>query len=140
MPHSPRLYRDRLWLLDSGNGYFGYLDRQRGHFERVTFCPGYARGLAFVGDFAVIGLSLPRDNASFQGLALASELERKSADARCGLLVVDLRSGDIVHWLRIEGVIGELYDVSALPGVQRPMAIGLQTDEIRRIVRLPPDA
>ena len=54
------------------------------------------------------------------------------AEPRCGLLVIDLRSGDIVHSLRIEGVVEELYDVRVLPGVRRPMAIGLKTDEIRR--------
>ena len=26
MPHSPRLYRDKLWVLDSGTGYFGFVD------------------------------------------------------------------------------------------------------------------
>ena len=47
MPHSPRWYRNRLWLLDAGTGYFGYLDLASGKFERVTFCPGFARGLTF---------------------------------------------------------------------------------------------
>ena len=30
---------------------------QRGAFEPIAFCPGYLRGLAFVGDYAVVGLS-----------------------------------------------------------------------------------
>ena len=50
--------------------------------------------------------------------------------------MIDLRSGDIVHWLRIEGVVEELYDVVVLPGVARPMALGFKTDEIRRTVSL----
>lgn len=135
MPHSPRLYHDKLWLLDSGNGYFGYVDLPEGRFEPVAFCPGYGRGLSFIGDFAVIGLSRPRgDNMTFQGLALDEALSKKSATARCGLQVVDLRSGDAVHWLRIDGIVDELYDVCVIPGVSRPMAIGLKTDEIRRVL------
>jgi len=51
-------------------------------------------------------------------------------------LVIDLRTGDIVHWLRIEGIVTELYDVAVLPGMRRPMAIGFKTDEIRRVVRI----
>jgi hypothetical protein len=39
-----------------------------------------------------------------------------------------------VHWLRIEGVVEEFYDVVLLPGVRRPMALGLKTDEIRRVI------
>lgn len=138
MPHSPRWHQDRLWLLDSGNGWFGYLDATQGMFEKVAFCPGYARGLAFAGHFAIIGLSEPRENRTFAGLRLGAELAARQAEPRCGLLVVDLRSGDIVHWLRITGLIGELYDVAVLPGVRRPMAIGLRTDEIRRVLSIVP--
>ena len=42
------------------------------------------------------------------------------------------QTGDIVLWLRIEGVVEEPYDVVALSGVVRPMALGFKTDEIRR--------
>ena len=55
MPHSPRWYRDRLWVLDSGNGFFGYVDEATGKFERVTFCPGYLRGLTFHGELCDCG-------------------------------------------------------------------------------------
>ncbi|QEG01822.1 hypothetical protein Mal15_59030 [Stieleria maiorica] len=136
MPHSPRLYRGRLWLLDSGNGYLGYLDADTGTLRRVAFCPGYARGLAFVGDYAIVGLSKPRrDEPSFHGLNLENELAARGASPRCGLQVIDLRSGDVVHWIRIEGdVIGELYDVVVLPDTRRPKALGFKTDEIQRNV------
>ncbi|MEQ8383079.1 MAG: TIGR03032 family protein [Coleofasciculus sp. A1-SPW-01] len=136
MPHSPRLYGDKLWLLNSGTGEFGYVDLERGSFESVAFCPGYLRGLAFSGDFAIVGLSKPRENRTFSGLALDEKLESKQAEPRCGLFVIDLRSGDIVHWLRIEGIVTELYDVAVLPGMRRPMAIGFKSDEIRRVVRI----
>ena len=136
MPHSPRLYRDKLWLLDSGTGFFDHVDTAAGQFEPMTFCPGYARGLAFVGDFAVVGLSRPRGNKTFSGLTLDDNLAARDAEARCGLLVIDLRSGDIVHWVRIDGVVEELYDVVALPGVTRPMALGFKTDEIRRTISI----
>ena len=88
----------------------------------------------FVGDFAVIGLSRPRDNANFRGLELDERLAAKKTEARCGLLVIDLRNGDCVHWLRIDGVVQELYDVAVLEGVNRPMALGFKTDEIRRTI------
>jgi hypothetical protein len=50
--------------------------------------------------------------------------------------VIDLRTGDAVHWLRIEGVVDELYDVITLPGVRNPMALGFKTDEIRRVISI----
>lgn len=136
MPHSPRWYRDRLYVLNSGTGEFGYIDERLGSFEAIAFCPGYLRGCAFWGNFAVLGLSNARDNRTFSGLPLDEALAVRQAEPRCGLLVIDLNTGDTVHWLRLDGVVEELYDVAVLPGVRRPMAIGIKSDEIRRILRI----
>ncbi len=136
MPHSPRLCRDRLWLHNSGTGHFGSINLASGRVEPLTFCPGYLRGLAFVGDHAVVGLSRPRDDQTFSGLELDDGLAKRGAEARCGLLFIDLKSGDAVHWLRVEGVVRELYDVAVLPHVARPMALGLKTDEIQRMIAI----
>ena len=57
-----------------------------------------------------------------------------TAKARCAIQVIDLRSGDVVHWVRFESLVRELYDVVVLRDCVRPMAIGFQTDEIRRAV------
>ena len=83
-----------------------------------------------------MGLSQPRQDKTFGGLALEGELARRGAEARCGLLVIDLRSGDVAHWLRIEGMVRELYDVAVLPGVVRPMALGFKTEEIQRTIAM----
>jgi uncharacterized protein (TIGR03032 family) len=136
MPHSPRLHGGRLWLLNSGAGELGYVDRERGRFEPVAFCPGYARGLAFVGDHAIVGLSLARDDRTFSDLPLDEALRSRDAEARCGLAVFDLRSGDMTGWVRIEGVVRELYDVALLPGVRCPSLVGFKTDEVRRVISI----
>lgn len=136
MPHSPRLAEGALYLADSGTGRLGRVDVSKGRFEEIAFCPGYIRGMTIHKNFAVVGMSRPRHNKTFSGLALDDELKRREVEPRCGLLVIDLRSGDIVHWLRLDGVVEELYDVVVLPGVARPMALGLVSDEIRRTVSL----
>jgi uncharacterized protein (TIGR03032 family) len=134
MPHSPRVCRNRLWLLNSGTGMLGSIDRGTGIFTNLAFCPGYLRGLAFAGDYAVVGLSRPRHDKTFDGLPLDEELARRGVEARCGLQVIDLRTGDTAHWVRLDGMIRELYDVVVLPGVTRPMLLGVQGDEIRRTI------
>lgn len=136
MPHSPRMYRDQLWLLNSGTGYFGTVDIKSATFTPLTFCPGYLRGLAFVGDYAIAGLSKMRGNKTFSGLALDDNLAAKDVEARCGLQIIDLRNGDVVHWLRLQGMVEELYDVAVLPGVRQPMALGFKSDEIRRTITI----
>lgn len=138
MPHSPRWYKGRLWLHNSGTGYFGYADLRAGKFVPVAFCPGYLRGLDFIGDYAVVGLSKPRhkERGAFGGLELQENLEKKKAAARCALFIVDLKSGDAPHWFRMEGAVQELYDVAVIPNCRRPMAIGFQSDEIRRVISM----
>ncbi|MEH2126736.1 DUF4915 domain-containing protein [Nostoc sp.] len=62
--------QEKLWLLNSGTEEFSFADLKRGVFESVVFCPGYLRGCAFYGNFAVVGISQPRHNKTFSGLAL----------------------------------------------------------------------
>lgn len=137
MPHSPRWYQGKLWLLNSGTGEFGYADLERGQFEPVAFCPGYGRGLAFWGDYALVGLSMPRDK-SFAGLALDQQLRDRHTVPRCGLLVIDLKTGDVVHWLRVGGLVTELYDVQVIAGVRHPSALSVNSSELRHTLVLDP--
>ena len=136
MPHSPVLHEGRLWLLNSGTGELGFIDPSEGKFNPVTFCAGYARGLAIVGRYAVIGLSLPRDTA-FQGLEFERTLAARGAEPRCGVLVVDLDSGNTIEWLRMEGmVVREIFDVAVLPGVRNAALIGFLTNEVERLIMI----
>lgn len=140
MPHSPRLYDGKLWVLNSGEGEFGTIDPATGAFTAVAFCPGYARGLTFVGRYAVIGLSRPRRNQTFEGLALDERLDAKDAAARCGLIIVDIDTGRTVEWLRFEHTIDELYDVAVLPGVKQAEAVGFVGEDIQRAISVEPAA
>ena len=139
MPHSPRLVGDRLHMLNSGTGQFGYVDINTGAFEEIAFCPGFARGLSIQGKYALVGLSLPRDNKTFSGLPLDQAMKDRDVEPRCGLLVIDLDSGDAIHWVRLEGIVSEIYDVAMVSGVRRPMAIGTRADDIRRMISVAPN-
>lgn len=136
MPHSPRLHDGKVWLLNSGTGEFGFADVSAGVFQPVAFCPGYARGLAFVDGKAIVGVSLPRENRTFSGLPLDESLQSRDTEARCGLAVFDLATGNMTAWARIEGVVRELYDVAILPNVVRPSLVGFKTDEVRHIISI----
>lgn len=135
MPHSPRWHDGKLWVLNSGSGHLGTVDLAAGRFEPLVFCPGFLRGLAFHKHFALVGLSLPRDG-SFTGLALDEELKKRDADPWCGVQVIDLRSGDIVEWLRFEDGVTELYDVAVIPGVRNPGAIAPSAPELSKLITI----
>ncbi len=138
MPHSPRWYKNKLWLCEAGTGQFGFCDLDKGAFEPIAFCPGFLRGCTFVGDYAVITTSLPRGSKTFQGLPLDEALSKRNVQPRCALNVIDLKSGDRVHWIEFDGVVTELFEAAALPGVRRPHMIGFKSNEIRRTISLPP--
>jgi uncharacterized protein (TIGR03032 family) len=132
MPHSPRWYRNTLWLTNAGTGELGCANLGTGRFEPLTFAPGFTRGLCFVGDYAVVGSSKPRHGNLYSGLALDDELARRKLSAKLGLFVVDLRSGEITDWLLIDAPdMRELFDVVALPGVRQPMALGIIAQDIQ---------
>jgi uncharacterized protein (TIGR03032 family) len=134
MPHSPRLHAGAVWLLNSGSGHLLRIDPQSGRREAVAFCPGFLRGLAFIDDFAVVTLSLPR-YGRFQGLALDGELTQRQAAAWCGLMVIDTRSGDIVEWLRLDGEM-ELFDVGAVPLARCPLALAPDSPDLQEAITL----
>ena len=128
MPHSPRLHRGELWLLNAGTGELGVVVYQEygetimGQFEPRVFCPGFLRGLAFCGNLAFVGLSQPRYKR-FEGLALDQRLKDADSEPWCGIQVIDLDKHTCVEWLRIDGAVGELFDVEILPGFRCPMAV-----------------
>jgi uncharacterized protein (TIGR03032 family) len=133
MPHSPRVHEGELYVFDSGNGEMARVDQGSGAVEPIVFCPGYLRGLAFRGRHALVGLSKPRDK-TFRGLPLDDKLANAQVDPICALQVIDLDRGEVVHELRLHGVVTELYDVAILPDTERPMALGFKSDEIRRVI------
>jgi uncharacterized protein (TIGR03032 family) len=136
MPHSPRWHDGHLWLCNSGTGEFGTIDLSTGQFEPLTFCAGYLRGAAFYGNYALLGTSKSRHNKTFSGLPLDDALIQRNVEARCGIQVVDLRSGDAVHWVQFDGIVDELYDVITLPGIRNPSLIGFKNDQIRRLISI----
>ena len=135
MPHSPRFYQGVLYVIQSGTGEFGRIDLSTGQFEPMCFLPGFARGVTFIGRHAVIGVSRPRREGTFEGLAVEDRLKSEGVAPVCRIAVVNLDTGDVEHSLDILGAVQELYDVTALPGVVRPMILGFRTPEIRFMLR-----
>lgn len=133
MPHSPRVVGDMVYALDSGRGQLIRIDPATGVKTDIAFCPGFLRGLSIHNGHAIVTVSKPRDG-TFKHLSLDQELASRDADAWCGILVVNLASGDIVEWIRLEGHITELFDVTVMPGVRCPMSIGPASPEIQSTI------
>ncbi len=135
MPHSPRLHDGRLWLLESGTGQLVLVDPATGRRQTVAALPGFARGLALCGPYAFVGLSKIRATSAMDGVPLAERREQ----LKCGVAVVDLRSGQGIALLEFQTAVEEIFDVQLLPGVQFPEVLGFQKETLHHTFIVPPN-
>ena len=133
MPHSPRWYGGRLWVLNSGAGELLLVDPAAGRSTVVCRFPGYLRGLCFAGPYAVVGLSKIREKHIFGGLPI----QERCPKLQCGLMVVDLRNGVNQGMFEFTAGCEELYDVQFLPGIFRPTILNLERDVVREAITYP---
>lgn len=136
MPHSPRWYRDRLWMLESGEGSLCTVDLSNGQVEHVIKLPGFTRGLDFYGPLAFVGLSQVRESAVFSGIPLTERTSERS----CGVWVVNIEQGEIVAFLGFEDAVQEIFAVQVLPGIRYPELVIEDNEFIRSSYVLPDEA
>ena len=111
MPHSPCGHQGHVWLLDSGRGALVHVDPADGHVDTVARFPGYVRGLAMVGDLAFVGLSKIRETSTFGGVPIAEDHAR----LKCGVGIVNWRTGELVGQFEFSSGVDEIFDVSLGP-------------------------
>jgi uncharacterized protein (TIGR03032 family) len=134
MPHSPRVHDGRLWVLESGTGQLVCVDPAAGRWQAVAQVPGFARGLAVCGPYAFIGLSKIRSTSGMDGVPLAE----RAHELKCGVAVVDLRSGALAAMLEFQTAVEEIFDVQFLPNLRFPEIIGFQKETLQHTFVVPP--
>ena len=136
MPHSPRWYQDRLWVLESGTGRLVSVEAATGEKRVLAEMSGFARGLGLYGPYAFVGLSKIRETSAMDGVPLA----QRRAELRSGVAVVDLRSGRVVASVDFESAVEEVFDVQVLAGQRFPEVLGFQKDTVQNTFVVPPGA
>jgi uncharacterized protein (TIGR03032 family) len=123
LPHSPRVGGDRVLFLHSGRGALDAVDTRTGQVSSITRLPGVARGLALQDDYAFVGLSKARP--TLEGVPIVEERDQ----LRCGMWVVDLRTGAIAAQLEFMTGVEEVFDVQVLPGIRSPYVSGPSAEQ-----------
>ena len=143
MPHSPRWYGDRLWVLESGQGSISIYDceasqehRATGKLQTIINLPGFTRGIDFYGSLAFVGLSQVRETAVFSGLPLTERLNERI----CGVWVVNLETAQTVAFLKFEDAVQEIFAVSVLPNIRFPEIIDWDEKLVASSYVLPDEA
>ena len=104
------------------------VDTKSGRWGAIAELPGFTRGLDFVGDYAIVGLSQVRESAVFAGLPLTKRCDER----HCGVYIVDIRRRQIVGYVIFSGGVQEIFAVKALPARLR----GYSTKALEIRVRL----
>ena len=121
-------------MLESGTGTLLLVDAATGQRSAITELSGFARGLGLYGPYAFIGLSKIRQTSAMSGVPIA---ERRD-ELKCGVAVVDLRSGKIVAAVDFESAVEEVFDVQMLAGQRFPEVLGFQKETVQNTFVVPP--
>ena len=138
MPHSPRWYANRLWVLDSGRGTMAVVDRDTGTATTFADLNGFTRGLDFHQHFAFVGLSRVRESNVFGGLPLTERLPE--SERFCGVQVLNLSLGKIEAALKFTSGVNEIFAVQVLPGIAFPAILEPDDELVPSCYALSPQA
>ena len=123
MPHSPRYYDDKLYILLSATGQLACIDTENNSYEVVTQLNGFARGMTKYDKYLFIGLSKVRKkNKPFSDMPIAP----KALNA--GVVVVDMETKKVVGQISYLSSVEEIYDVQVLPNIMRPNIVHPEND------------
>ena len=136
MPHSPRWYQVKLWVLESGEGSLASVDLKQRTWKTVAQVPGFTRGVDFLGSLAFIGLSQVRESAVFSGIPLVERLSERT----CGVWVVHIESGQTIGFLRFEAGVQEIFAVQVLQGIRFPELMEWTDERMAHSYVLPDEA
>ncbi len=132
MPHSPRLYNNRLFLLESAKGELVEINRETMEKRTVVKLNGLVRGLSIINDLAFIGISKVREKSS-----TFSKLDDSVKAEYASIHIVDINHGAILGKLTFQGGIQEIYDIRLLDGIKNVGLFGLYDDRYSSAVISP---
>ena len=123
LPHSPRVDGQQVYFLHSGHGRLDVANPLTGEVRAVAGLPGIARGLALHGGYAFVGLSKARP--TLEGVPIVAQRDR----LKCGLWVLNLRTGEPAAHLEFRTGADELFDIQVMPGIRFPYFSGPSADQ-----------
>ena len=107
MPHSPRIWRDKVLFCNSGFGTLDIYNIKTGLHQSILKLPGFTRGLVVVGNYAVVGFSKARERSFFKNLPISGS-NGNAGTLKCGLAVVDLLQFKVIHGIEFISSVNEI--------------------------------
>ncbi len=132
MPHSPRVYEKKLFLLLSATGEIVEVEASSGKTSVVNKLKGFVRGMAYHNGYVFVGLSKLRKNSStFSKLPVAEFADR------AGIVILHLATGAIVGEIIYQNSVDEIYDCHVLAEMIRPNIVNTDKPEHKQGITTP---
>lgn len=132
MPHSPRIYNEKLYMVLSATGEVVCVDVNKGSYDVINNLSGFVRGMVKFEDYLFVGLSRLRKNSStFKHLPIAE----KAINA--GIKILHLPTGGFVGEIKYQSTVDEIYDIQVLPNLKRPGILNTLKDTYKLGLSLP---
>lgn len=127
MPHSPRCYRGKVYICDSGRGEVLEYNPARHTCVPVIKLPGFPRGMNFFGPLMFVGLSRIRASETRTPLPVAENFE----ETLSGVWIINLESRQELGHIRFTGDVQQVYDIAVIPDAICPDLLDT-TDSLSR--------
>ena len=132
MPHSPRIYKDKLYFLQSASGTISQMDMKTNEIEKTKELKGFVRGMDIYNDYAFIGLSKIRETSQAFG-----DMPISQYDNRAGFVLFHLPTFSIVGEVVYENSVDEIFDIKVIPNVMKPNILNTMDESYKELIVYP---
>ncbi len=132
MPHTPRIFEGKLYVLLSGTGELVCIDPIKKNYNVVAKLDGFVRGMDFVDDYLFIGINKIRKKSSSFG-----QIPINNKNNQASVVAVHLPTGSIVGNMTYQNSVDEIYDIHILKDIVRPNILNTKTEIHKAAVSIP---
>ena len=129
MPHSPKVYKDEIYVCESGHGIVWKYNPITKKKIQVTKLQGFTRGLYFYGGIMFVGLSKTRVSQTKNPIPISITEENTFA----GVWMINLEDNSEIGFIKFEGDVEQIYDIAIIPNSTMPELINIDSSITRHI-------
>ncbi|MEA3354462.1 MAG: TIGR03032 family protein [Campylobacterota bacterium] len=129
MPHSPKVYKDDVYVCESGLGVVWRYNPKTKEKTEVVKLQGFTRGLYFYGGIMFVGLSQVRASEIKNPTPLSIEYDETYA----GVWMINLETNEEIGHIKFDGDVDQIYDIAVIPGSTMPELLDVNSSLTRHI-------
>lgn len=127
MPHSPRWHNGKVYYCNSGLGQLCCYDPNTRVNRVLAEVQGFTRGIDFVGNILILGLSKVREST----VEKPAPLSEKYAETFSGIWLFNLADNTEIGHVKFTGNVDQIYDVAVIPNCTFPEVIEANHPRVR---------